>query len=430
MKFFALLLCCLAASVAYAEPKPDAYVTQQKFNKLIEIMKRMHQRILSLEEALEAGQFEGAEPKVKQELNELKKRLAQMEKGLNPATPSAEDEVDLDALDLEKKIPKPGPVFKVYFDLNFYSMPGASATSERGLTFDNFHSFILLDVVPSPDIHFMTDVNPSPKFYELDYQINDWFTMRFGKIFVPFDDMHPHSIYGGRTNVSRLSPDGNFLPDLFTDLGIGLDFKLANSPTFKLDAKLCAVNGFRSGGTDPVTANSAYPNFSAELPTSADNNRDKSFCGRAHALFSGTFGIGASYFTGRWSSSGTESQRLSIIGVDSQLYLGKFSLRVGQANMVADLPATASKTNFSRGANYLEAALKLDSQSKWRTWGRAGTQNLDNRIVDKNDRAIVGGGLAYKPSLVEFSIEHSRDTKRTADKTNYSFTNFRVVASF
>lgn len=435
MKLFALLLCCLAASPTFAaSASSDAYVTQAKFNKLIEIMKRMHQRIKDLEEQLEAGGFdESAGPKIRKDLDDMRARLAQMERGLNPAKKTAEDEVDLDALDVEKKAPKPGPVFKVYFDLNFYSMPGASSSSERGLTFDNFHSFVLLDVIPTPDIHFMTDVNPSPKFYELDYKTADWLTFRFGKIFIPFDDMNPHSIYGGRINVSRLSPDGNFLPDLFTDLGIGVDLKPFNSPTLELDLKFAVVNGFRSGGTDPIPgtpSSSLYPNFASELPTGPDNNRDKSYAVRAHALAGGFLGLGASYYAGRWSPSGTVSHRLSMLGFDGQIYLGKFKIRAGQATMNAKLPDTASKPDFSRGASYLEAALKLDSEEKWRIWGRAGSQNLDNRIVDKNDRAIAGGGIAFKPSLVEFSLEYSRDLKRTPDKTNYSFANFRVVASF
>ena len=119
---------------------------------------------------------------------------------------------------------KPGgeKIFKVFFDLALYSRPGVTP-----LSFGNFHSYVFLDILPRENIQFSFDLasaRGSPSFYELDWQIAPWVQLRAGKIWIPFDDMSPHNLFGGRINVSTLAPPGGepFLPSLWTDLGTDL----------------------------------------------------------------------------------------------------------------------------------------------------------------------------------------------------------------
>lgn len=434
----------LLVSNVYAADKnpPAGYVDQARFNRLIDVMRRMFKRMEALEDQIKGGTSSSGSvrPEVRNELDELRNKISNLQSQLanggkngGKNSKASDGDVDLDNLDSStaknEKTGLPAPVFKVYFDLNLYSMPGGPSGGSH-FTFDTFHSFLLIDVIPNPDIHFFADVNPTPKFYEMDLKANDSITFRFGKITVPFDDMNPHNIFGGRINVSRLTAGSSFLPDLFTDLGVGMDWKMINTSSLEFLAQAYVVNGFRSGGTDPITSGSAYPIFGSELSANADNNKDKSMGLRGHALLNGMLGIGMSYYTGRWTDNNVPSKRLVMYGADAQFYLGGFSIKAGQAKMKADLPSSSSSASFNRGANYVELAQRIGANNEWRPWVRGGTQNADNRIVDMNDREILGGGLGFKPGLIEWSIEHSRDMKRTPDKTNYTFTNFRVIASF
>ncbi len=440
-----LLFLAFVLALAVAEETASAVespVTQTKFAKMIEIMKRMYQRIDEIEARMASGSGKsansGKNSDTQTELEALRQRVAAMEAELGKGGRSSPAKTKGDAVDLDQLDSSPTqsavkekaqPMFKVYFDLDFYSMPGGT-TQGSGLTFDNFHSLILLDFVPTEDIHFSVDVNPSPKFYELDYQISRPVMMRFGKIWIPFDDMSPHNLFGGRTDVSRISQGDAFLPDLFTDLGVGVQIKLADSPELKLVADAYVVNGFQSGGTDPVTPNSLYPKFGPELSLGPDNNRDKAFGGRLHTLLGNALGIGGSYYTDRWTNNADPFRRLVMTGEDAQFYLGSTAFRAGAAQMTVQLPPTATQDSFKRGGTYAEISQKIGSEQHWKFLIRGGTLNLDDRIIDINDKQIGGVGLIFKPNLIEWSIEHSRDFKRLPIKGNYSFTNFRIIASF
>lgn len=436
----AVALCSFAASMPSAEAA-EKLVTADKFNRLIAVMKTMYKRIDELEGKLQIQNqvnTSGSERVSREELDRLRLKVSQLEAELkgprgSVPVPAKEGAVNLD--DMDKAAPSaasgkgmPLPLLKIYFDLNFYSLPGGPSQGS-GLTFDNFHSFVLLDVNPTEDISFSTIVMTSPHFYELDYKLASNFTLRMGKIWIPFDDMNPHNLFGGNTNVSRIMVGDAFLPDLFTDLGVGLRWKMFDSSAFSFVTDAYVVNGFQSGGTDPVTAGSKYPNF-ATLPTGADNNRDKSVGGRAHALIGNVLGIGSSIYTGRWTNKDDEYRKLLAFGVDAQLYLGSTSLRGGIASMDVKLPSSASKENYMRGGSYVELGQKFGPTDQWTFLVRGGQLNLDDRLVDRNDKQVVGAKLMWKPNLLEWSIEHSKDVKVLAAKSVTSFTNFRVVASF
>ncbi|MBC7692345.1 MAG: hypothetical protein H7222_11330 [Methylotenera sp.] len=316
------------------------------------------------------------------------------------------------------------PDFKVYFDLDLISRPGYS-----NFTFDNYHSYLLFEFVPSPTVQFTFDVRETPRYYELDLQATPRLQVRLGKIWIPFDDMAPHNIFGGRVNVSRLSPGTGpvFLPDLWTDLGVGLKYKWFDTPKFALDTHLYVVNGFRDGGKDPTGATTPYPSFS-DLPTSADNNRAKAIGGRVAAKVGSRLGLGFSYYSNRWNSQDNPlSQTMSILGFDTQLRLGRGTeFRFGLAKMSVN---TVSGP-FTRGGYYGEVGQKLGAEQKWKVLGRLGQVQVDDRVLDPNDVRIIGATVLYKPNLIEYSIEHSKDLEMRSAKKGYSYTAARVIIAF
>jgi hypothetical protein len=407
---------------AAADTRP---VTQDQFKELLRIYKRQVDRFDKLEKKVNS------------------------KSGAKPSADSSDGAIDLENLSSagigEAPVQTGGgshgrsgvstPGFKVYFDLNLIARPGI-----ENFSFDTYHSFLFFELQPTPDIQFSFDVNPSPRYYELDYQVTKKLQLRAGKIWIPFDDMSPHNIFGGRVNVSRLQAQSNapaFLPDLWTDLGLGFRYALVDTSKFALNVYGYVVNGFREGGVDPKTNGSPYPKFS-DLPSAADNNRDKAVGGRVHMLVAGKLGLGLSYYTGRWSNdTGTsavfDAQRLSILGIDGQIRIKSTEFRVGVATMALDLPTNEVA---NRGGAYVELGQKFGKTNDWKALARAGLTQLDDRVLDNNplvalgDEQIVGGTLLWKPGLIQYSIEYNRDLGYAPSKKNYSYTAARIVMAF
>jgi hypothetical protein len=161
---------------------------------------------------------------------------------------------------------------------------------------------MILEIAPDPKFYFGFEVSQNPRFYELDYQLTKRLTIRAGRIYIPFDDLSPHSYFGGRANVTRLSQPGTgsaFLPDLWTDLGVGIKFAFVQSKDTNLELNAYVVNGFGEGtspGTDAV-----YPDFSTT--NLQDNNSAKSVGARLQlSLLGETLVVGTSGYYGRYSN--------------------------------------------------------------------------------------------------------------------------------
>jgi hypothetical protein len=316
---------------------------------------------------------------------------------------------------------------KVYFDLNLYSRPGIT-----DLSFENFHSFLFFEATPLKDVTFTFDVEQSPRFYEIDYQITPTLQLRAGKIWVPFDDTTPHNIYGGRVNVSKLSlqvPNGvQFLPDLWTDLGVGIKWQIRDTKNLNLVADLYTVNGFQNGGKDPTGATTPYPSFNDSALSATDNNIDKSIGARLHGIFWNRLGVGGSIFTGRWSDKSSPSYRLTITGFDAQYRLPPGTeFRLGIATMKIDLPTNGP---VLRAGSYGEIGQYLTRNHLWKLLIRGGTLQTDDRVYDANDQRLVGLTIIRRIGIVQLSLEHSNDIQKVVGKNNYSFTNLRAVFAF
>jgi hypothetical protein len=312
-------------------------------------------------------------------------------------------------------------LFKVFFDLVLYSRPGVT-----DLSFGNFHSYVFLDILPRENVQFSFDLasaRGSPSFYELDWQMTSWFQLRLGKIWIPFDDMSPHNLFGGRVNVSTLAPQGAapFLPNLWTDLGVGAKLKMIDSTAVELDSYLYAVNGFNAEGSDPVNTGAPYPSFAdVGLGDTRDNNQDKALGARAHLTIGRRFGLGTSFYTGRWSDQDDTPQRVNIFGVDMQLFLKSAEVRAGIITMRADVLADT----ITRGGAYGELGIPI-SKVKWLI--RGGTRQQDDRVKDVTDQTIIGTSVIYRYDFMQLSFEYSRDIKNRELKAGKDFIGTRAV---
>ena len=432
------------ADVATVAPSPgatsgatDAPITQEQFKQWTNWMKRsvdiLNRREKRLESEVPSAKDQSAEGAV--DLNNLEATPA----GQTSATTSSGGGGG-----------PAQPMFKSFFDFNIVTRPG----TQDNFTFDNYHSFLFFEIIPTPDIMFTFDVNPTaPKFYELDWQANKKLTVRVGRIFIPFDDISsqsPHNIFGGRVGISRLSLDPNgatFLPDVWADLGVGVKYVFLDTSKLLVEGHAYIVDGFGQGnqldpnsGTNPGQdpPGTAYPNFGSSSSNGltqtlgADNNRDKSIGARLHLLIANRLGVGASIYTGRWSDDNDgvpdSNNRVMIYGLDSQLRLSWAEVRVGLALMNVGMPINGS---FNRSGTYAEIGHHFGKQDRWKILGRAGTLSLDSRVNAVTDETIVGATLLYRPGIVEFSLEHSRDLNNDYQaKPNHSYTDLRCVMAF
>ncbi len=425
-----------APKAASAPPPPAAAgnppgrsspaVTVEHFNRLVQAFRTLVARTEQIEKSVqELKSATGGAP-------------------TKPA-PGAEEVVDLNALDLGVSPTGAAPdatgastadasphlnphhsggsslQFKVLFDLNFYNRPGVA-----DLTFDNFHTFLMAEALPNAALQFQFDVNPTPRWYELDYTPWSWITVRAGKIWIPFDDLTPHNLFGGRVNTQKLMPDPPFLPALWADLGVGLKFVPLDIKQFKLTIDTYVTNGFGDGGTDPTGATTAYPSF-GDMSLVADNNRAKALGGRIQGTLFGVFGLGTSINWGRWSDESTTAHYATLIGADTQLRLQMIGveIRSGLAVALYDLPAGATSQNVGM---YGEVGWQFWKR-RFKVLARGGTLQMDNRTINAADMWIVGGTLLYRIAMIEISIEHSRDLFYYAPKKNYEFTNLRLVVA-
>ncbi|MGE4105714.1 MAG: hypothetical protein AB7F66_00750 [Bacteriovoracia bacterium] len=322
----------------------------------------------------------------------------------------------------------PTPNFKMLYDLWLIARPGDSP-----LTFQNIHSFLLVEFLPVKDVQFSFEVATSPRFYELDYQISPAVQLRLGKIFIPFDQLDPHNRFGGRVNVTAFTPTGGsaFLPDVWADLGIGLKIQWLDTKALGLVTHFYVVNGFGDTGTDPVTyggaTNPTYPNFNNTL--GIDNNDDKALGGRFEAnFFRGLVG-GVSVYTQRYTDHTKESARIFMLGFDGNFRLARTRTEVsaGFVNMNAGLlsPAPADANSFLRGGIY--GQVQQGFGENWKFGFRLGSSQNDNRVIDVTDQTIVGGWLGRRMGIFDLRLEYFRDFNKVTGKTLYSVIAGRFV---
>jgi hypothetical protein len=379
-----------------------------------------------------------------------------------PARAAKEEAVNLDAISSSPTTPSPSshagkaggssvgglsphgssglmPNFKFYFD---FLLKSWKADPNSSFSFDSYHQRMLVEYTPSPDWMFQADISSwqGPKYFEVDYMLSQSIQLRWGRIWIPFDDMSPHSIFGGRINTSEFFQpnESAFLPDIWADMGIGLKFILADSAGMGYDFHLYVVNGFQSGGNSPVAGESTavppvtYPNFSGTTGASTDNNNAKAFGARWHALFGHRFGIGVSGYRDTYTpKSDPEAKNITMLGLDAQLYpTNTTEIRAGFVSMKVGLAPPATKDSFTRGGSYIELGQKFGTDDRWKFLVRAGKSQNDNRVVDVSDKTLVGATLLKNFGNVEGQLTFYKDMNKVPAKTAYNYGAFRLVTAF
>jgi hypothetical protein len=248
---------------------------------------------------------------------------------------------------------------------------------------------------------------------------------RAGKIWVPFDDLSPHNTFGGKTNISRIGFGTSvFLPDIWTDLGLGVKWVPLDLPKYRLETQAGVFNGFAAGGTDPYGTTHSYPKFSDSSTSALDNNLDKAIALRVSNKLFGMWSVAGSYYTGRWNDQiETTPERIDLFGIDSQLRVRGTELRGGWAVMKVGLE---QDTAF-RGGAYGELSQGFDRERKFMASIRAGTLQLDDRVLDITDQTLVGVSFIYAPKPVYLSLEYTRDLLVRENKPAYNLLIARIV---
>ena len=320
------------------------------------------------------------------------------------------------------------PQFKMMFDLYLHSRPGIS-----DLTFQSFHGLMLVEYVPSPDLKFEFEINPAPRYYELDWEISNKLQLRVGRIWVPFDDINPHNNFGGRVNTSPLNQGSQpFLPDVWAELGVAAKYQLMDSSILSMEAHAYILNGFQASGNNPVSGEETipYPGFAGVppgLPSQVDNNTDKALGGRISATLYNRYSLGASVYTARYTDDSDESARILMYGVDTQIRFGPTTLKAGYINMNVGLIPPSVRDSFVRGGLYAEGKFRVTNQIT--LVARTGLSQVDNRVVSKSDQQIVGGEARYNFGAFSLGLIHNRDLNVVEEKVNYTFTalRFRMI---
>lgn len=343
------------------------------------------------------------------------------------------------------------PILVSYFDFAIVNQPGTN----DNWAFDNYHSFVFIDINPTPDLSFSFNlIGPQtfPVYYELDYRATKKLTLRAGKIFIPFDDLSmqsPHNIFGGREGLQQLMPisatagqPGNggltFLPSLWTELGVGLKYMLVDTAALQFEGDFTVTNGFSATNGGDLLNGNLGPNFAVYTPApnvegqgSLLERRNKSYDARLHVLISNRLGLGGSIYTGQWNddqgpNSGPGPLYLTMLGLDGQLYLARgVELRGGLAVMTVEFPEGPSQ----REGSYFE--LGVDFTKRWKGLLRYGALQLDNRVPQPTDVDVLGGEVLYNPGPVQFSLQYSRDIATPSFLIGFnSYTALRMIMVF
>lgn len=401
----------------------DEGVTQAQYRRTLELLRRTMERT-----------------------NQLEREVSNLKRQGGGSSAPADGMVDLSELSSTPSGHRSSgvtPKFKFFFDLAAVYRPGLNETLNRraDLTFTNYHTLTLVEMLPDAQLQFGFELSPAPRYYEIAYQLTDRVQVRAGRIWIPFDDLSPHSIFGGRVNTSTLQHPGpgsgnQFLPDLWTDLGVAAKFKLTDTVKLSADAHFYMVNGFGKANSAPSfpedDGGNLYPSFSST--GNSDNNNDKAIGARIHGRFlGGMLGAGASLYRGRYTDQQDADAAVLMGGVDTQLRIKNSEFRLGVANMSVDVPDAdlAAFRKFTRNGVYLEGGQRLGSKQDWRLLGRIGTVQLDSRLIDNiSDQTIMGLTLLWRPGMVEYSAHFSRDFNENPLKTNRDYFSLRMVMAF
>ncbi len=300
--------------------------------------------------------------------------------------------------------------FHLYSDLIFHLKDSIT-------TFDSFHNLFIAELHERGVFKFSAEINPNPRLFELQYRLNEKLTIFGGKFLIPFNHPNPHTRYGGYVISSQNigTEDKTLLPDIWSDLGIGLKYKFLEFSSWYLKLNFYVCNGFQGGGKDPLNGE-YYPDFSNT--GKEDNNSDKAVGFGLSAYFNRFMRVGFSFYTNMYELP----LRLYIIGLDSKvIVLKNMDLEAGYIFFHVMLPAYSS---FDRGGFYLK--LNYDFSNNFYSELMTGISQTDSRIQDEGDKTLVGLKFGYRVKIFDFSLIGLYDLEKFSGKTKYSYFGLRA----
>ncbi len=284
--------------------------------------------------------------------------------------------------------------FKIIADLLLEYPVGAEK-----FEFTMHHTHVILQVILKEDLMFAIDISDDPVFYELYWNITPRFGIRAGKLMIPFGTNEFHHVVGGR--VDELS---NFLPETWSDFGVGIHHVFYDGEFLSAEYDLFAVNGF-SGTERPIFGTG----------TSSDNNANKGIGARLKLDFFGYYGLAGSLYYDVWDPDDSKILVFYSVGLELRKgfidlpVLDRIGLRGEWARGEVQLPGSNYQQgmiehSFARAGFYGELLAQILEELNFRF--RLGRINPDNTVSDEGDVWVFEPALIVGSGKLTFRIAY------------------------
>lgn len=257
------------------------------------------------------------------------------------------------------------------------------------------HTLVVLMLNVTEQISLQLNVAPDPAFYELAFALTPTFTIKAGKILVPFGTNNFHHIIGG-----RVDEQSRFLPETWGDYGLAVNHLLIDARSLSLEYDAYVVNGF-GGSSAPVIASG----------TVTDNNFGKGFGGRVVATLPKGIRLMGSAYHSLWNADNTRGALYYSLGaaipvgaIDLPI-LNRIGLRGewsrGELQHLDDnVQQGITKYAVAKAGFFGELTARLHDLVGLRV--RAGYLNPDNTVTDINDIAVLEPALIIGTPKLSF----------------------------
>jgi hypothetical protein len=259
------------------------------------------------------------------------------------------------------------------------------------------HTLVILMLNITEKISLQLNIAPDPAFYELAFALTPTFTIRAGKILVPFGTNNFHHIIGG-----RVDQQSRFLPETWGDYGVAVNHLLIDARYLSLEYDAYVVNGF-GGANAPVIA----------AGTVNDNNFGKGLGGRVVATLPKGIRLIGSVYHSLWNTENTRGALYYAVG--AAIPVGAINLpllnRVGlrgewsrgelqTLDTLDNVQQGITKYAVAKAGFYGELTLRLHDIVALRV--RAGFLNPDNTVTDVDDIAVLEPALIVGSPKLSF----------------------------
>lgn len=259
------------------------------------------------------------------------------------------------------------------------------------------HTLVILMLNVTEKVSLQLNIAPDPAFFELAFALTPTFTIRAGKILVPFGTNNFHHIIGG-----RVDQQSQFLPETWGDYGIAVNHLLIDSRYLSLEYDAYVVNGF--GGTNAPIISAGTVN---------DNNFGKGLGGRVIATLPKGIRLIGSVYHSLWNVDNNRGALFYAAGasipvgaIDLPL-LNRVGLRGewsrGELQTLDDLDNIQqgiTKFAYAKAGFFGELTIRIHDMVALRI--RTGFLNPDNTVTNVDDVAVLEPALIIGSPKLSF----------------------------